>query len=99
MFVPSSYCTCVLIISCVLILLYMCPHATTICVLIQAQLQLLSILAFSSYYMSATISSVLILLHMCPHTSILVSSYYCIGVLIPLYMCSDAGTARALVDS
>ena len=74
----TSYYICVLMLLCVLILLYMCPHTamyvssyyyvcphTTICVLV--------LLYVSSCYFIY----VLILLHTCPHTCTYVSSYAC----------------------
>jgi hypothetical protein len=65
--VSSYYCTCVLI------LLYMCPH-TAIYLLV--------------YVSSHSYTCVFILLYMCPHTAIYVSSYCYICVLIMLYVSS-----------
>jgi hypothetical protein len=71
----ASYCY-----TCVLILLYMCPH-TTICV--------------SSYYYMCPLTCVRILLlcmssyyYMCPHATIYASSHYYICVLRLLYVSS-----------
>jgi hypothetical protein len=87
-YVSSYDYICVLILLCVLIRLYMCPHTTIyvssyyyICVLIRL------------YMCPHTAICVLIRLYvssycyMCPHTTIYVSSYDCICVLILLYMC------------
>ncbi len=86
---------------CVLILLYMCPHAT-ICVLLLLQLILLYICPHtttyvcSPYCMLPTVCvripllniRVCILLYMCPHTSISVTSYYYIltSYYLPLHV-------------
>jgi hypothetical protein len=93
--------------TCVLILLYMCPH-TTIYVSsyysyahrgqalfkpLYIQHICVILLHVSSYYYIC----VLILLYMCPHTTIYVSSYYYICVLILLIRASWTGPLQTPV--
>ncbi len=84
------YYTTVYYYTCVLTLLYMCPHTTThvsscyyICVLILLYMCPHTAIYVSSYYNTC----VLMLLYMCPHTTIYVSAYCYICVLILLHMC------------
>jgi hypothetical protein len=77
----SSYCTCVLI------LLYMCPH-TTKCMSSYYYMCPHTAMCVSSYYYTC----VLILLYTCPHTTIYMSSYYYICVHILLHTYAHATT-------
>jgi len=76
------YYMCVLILLCVLIRLYVCPHTAT-CVLIL------------QYMCPHTFLCVLILLSMCLHTTICVSLHCYMCVLILLYMCPEGGAGGA----
>jgi hypothetical protein len=102
-YVSSYYCICVLILLymcphatvyvssyyciCVLILLYMCPHAllTLVSSVLKNIVGLLQ--EFDAVHVPIEVRS----LYMCPYTTIYVSSYYYICVLILLYI----GTCRS----
>jgi hypothetical protein len=68
---------------CVLMLLYMCPHAALSAI----------------YVSSCCLICVLMLLYMCPHAAIYVSSCCYICVLMLLYMCPTAPLTRACAGS
>jgi hypothetical protein len=98
----SSYCyvsSIFILLTCVFILLFMCPH-TTMCVLVLLYVcphtAMSPAFSFCLYVSSYYYMCVLILLYMCPHTAMSLAFSFCsyvssphtaMCVLILLYMC------------